>query len=468
MSQDSMLGQSSFTGFRPVDVPLNVLSVLGAATGRGGALGQMLINQQMARQQLTLDRLRALQDPAVRESLTTDPRAREALGVESFDATAPIHQLNPIGRRIAASTTSPRTLPILPRQVETEDTARTKLLGAQAGNETAQARLLSNYINSQGGSMGAAGQLGVDAPTLRVGGLTIPLGANAPDSNVLRDLGVVRQRFPALGPIIDQLGNRALTDPRVADALNAVQRERAAGNAPAAQAVRGQLNRLDSALAAFDGLGEPVQFPNGSKITIYDAMGQFTTPGIGQGGILGTAGELLQGLPGASTVAESRLAAWANDKNVPEPERRARQQVVAKVTTAQGLVANAVKALGDAGALAVQEQESLRKAFLPVPGEDPGASRAKIMRAQEIMRQMRDQLRKGATRADVRAFLSNATGIAFAGDPEKRSQDSEVVTDIDIEQGTATGGQTAPASRGRSSYDANTLKAFKQELFGAP
>lgn len=437
-----------------------------------------LANYDNARLEGNIARAQALFDPAVRQ----DPNTLRALGLKGAPlqsgASAIAGGPGAMERYVLNNQAGryPGMPSDTPAMVETDAGAIRSLRSAQAQEASAQARLLSSLL----GQVGGGGRpprtlLGTKPGSISAGGLNLPLGPEPPSAEIIRDLGVVRRTFPNLGPKIDQLGNAALTDPEIADALNAVQQQRATLGKPAAQAVKGQVSRLDASLAAFQGLNDPIKFPNGQGVSIWDAMGQFRTPGIGQGGILGTAGELLQQAPGASTVAGARLKGWANDQTLPPDERAARQQVVAKIETVNGLVANAVKALGDAGNLAEGEQRVLREAFLPIPGEDPGLSRQKVERAMEIMRAMREGLAGQLTRADVRNFLAQQLGTQFSGDETKRARDSERVTDIDAENGTVVAGgaastrstpQPTSAPTGRSSYDANTLQQFKQELFG--
>lgn len=408
MSQDSLLGQP-ISGFRGLDIPLNLLSAVGAM--RSGQLGQLLAMQGIRRAQ---EQEAALQLPAQRAAYLQSPEVRQQTITEGPQGpTAQAYGL--MGPRVPDDATVQRLQaagqldPIEAAQVQ-----RWRQSGLEVGAPgDLPPPALTNDAADRAYKLAQANQLAAMTQALGTGGLQPPAGMVPKGWSIDPTTG--KQRYDYGPAELTTLPTGTQIAPgRTAQGGEIIGSKQVAvtpGKAGAIQ-VGAQVSRAKSAIEQLQLMLRPDA--NGKRpVDIF--------PDMSGDGLLAMAGRTIGGrikipLTEGYTTGQGWLDNVRNDKQNPDAP------LATTINSARGGVVNIVKGFGDAANIADAEQERLLNAFFPTLGDSPGlggSAEGKVRAGIEQLTMIVRRLEEGQIRtpAELRAVLSEVVGSPLAAKP---------------------------------------------------
>lgn len=465
MSQDSLLGQP-ISGFRGLDIPLNLLSAVGAM--RSGQLGQLVALQgirraqeQEAALQNATGRAAALQAPEVRAALPQNPQLAGALGLRgpAIPSAASMLTGNRTGpdaqarlQMVAARGQTAGMPSDTPPAVMTDNAADRAYKLAQVGELQRRAQFMQQYMGGLQGPNGMQPRSSsYDATT---GRLTI--NSEVPQVRQV-DPGTLRPDGKPYQP-----GD---TGPRG----EPIEVKPVRGAGTGAIQIGAQIKRIGAALQQVDQI--MTRGKDGKRA--IDVLPNFSE---------GASGSVINQIPGGNMLARSGvlgalpvpggnfgdayLRNIANDKNNPDAPK------ATQILAMRGAIVNIVKAFGDAANIADAEQERLIQAFLPAFGNSPdtgGSAEEKLLFLRTSLENIQKALASGEvkTAGELRNVLSQTVGMPLgargADDPKYRDDAAPIVEDA-----PAAPGPGAKAAPGTSYDPAQTAKDLETLGLGGP
>ena len=474
MSQDSLLGQP-ISGFRGLDIPLNLLSAVGAM--RSGQLGQLVALQgirraqeQEAALQNATGRAAALQAPEVRAALPQNPQLAGALGLRgpAIPSAASMLTGNRTGpdaqarlQMVAARGQTAGMPSDTPPAVMTDNAADRAYKLAQVDELQRRAQFMQQFLG--GGTL--QGPNGMQPRSMSYDPVTGRMTINSEVPQVRQvDPGTLRPDGKPYQP-----GD---TGPRG----EPIEVKPVRGAGTGAIQIGAQMKRIDAALQQVDQI--MTRGKDGKRA--IDVLPNFSE---------GASGSVINQIPGGNMLARSGvlgalpvpggnfgdayLRNIANDKNNPDAPK------ATQILAMRGAIVNIVKAFGDAANIADAEQERLIQAFLPAFGNSPdagGSAEEKLLFLRTSLENIQKALASGEvkTAGELRNVLSQTVGMPLgargADDPKFREDAAPVAFDEGGAGlvGTAQAAGNQKAAPGTSYDPAQTAKDLETLGLGGP